>query len=152
MPILSALGRRRLSGYAGQGHIPPSVKNACCPLNMGGRAGEPAAPVIKELRSPMLIDVVAACGGSWRFQRAISESMVPSGDMPPPGPPAPQSSRGWLNLLKAEWASTGRLDPLRAGLRKLPMSAMFRVLLDARSVGQPLLPQGSWSLTVVGAF
>src|SRR3990172_2580409 len=41
--------------YGGQGHWPRFVKNACWPPNIGGRAGEPGAPVIRALRSAMLI-------------------------------------------------------------------------------------------------
>src|SRR3990170_2461806 len=140
MRYLLHIFRLAARSYGGQGQLPPFVKNAGWLPNMGGRAGEPAAPVMRALRSPMLICVVAACGGVWRSQRAISGSMIPSGGLPPPGPPAPQSSRGWLNLLKAACTSAGGLMTLRAGVRKLPMSAMFRVLLAARSEGQPLLP------------
>jgi len=46
------------------------LREALAANTIGGRAGEPSAPVISEFRSPMLIAVVATCGGVWRFHRA----------------------------------------------------------------------------------
>ena len=73
------------------------MKNAGCPPNIGGRAGEPMAPVRSTFRSWMLIRVEGVCGGSARFQRAITGSIAVS----------PSLSNAWLNLLKVPSSLSG---------------------------------------------